>query len=86
MKQGDAEREMLRRELHRLREQCHENSLLHGHVVSEVDNSIESTQSGDLEKIEVRFENQFSRVFTYLSLISTCSNIFQFFCLCLPSP
>lgn len=54
MKQSDAEREILRKELHRLREQCHEKASLHGHN-TDLDNTstLESVQSGDLESIEV---------------------------------
>lgn len=53
VKQRDAERERLRKELHRLREQCHERNSLHGHVEDNT-STLDSIQSGDLESIEVR--------------------------------
>lgn len=47
---------MLRKEIHRMREQCHEKSMLHSHYIpTEVENmsNVDVTQSGDLESIEV---------------------------------
>lgn len=47
---------MLRKEVHRMREQCHEKTMLHTHYVpTETENmpNLDSTQSGDLESIEV---------------------------------
>lgn len=56
MKQRDEERERLRKELQRTREQLHEKLSLHGPQNTDVDYSnMDMTQSGDLESIEVSF-------------------------------
>lgn len=55
VKQRDAERERLRKELHRLREQCHEKNSLHSHVEDNA-STLDSIQSGDLESIEVSID------------------------------
>lgn len=52
VKQRDSERERLRKEVHRLREQCHERNSLHSHMEDNT-SALDSIQSGDLESIEV---------------------------------
>lgn len=71
VKQRDAERERLRKELHRLREQCHEKNSLHGHVEDNT-STLDSIQSGDLESIEVRMaeSNQLIHDYYYFLFVA----------------
>ncbi|XP_017784842.1 PREDICTED: rho guanine nucleotide exchange factor 11 isoform X2 [Nicrophorus vespilloides] len=48
----EEDRENLRKELHRTREQLHEKCSLHGPVIDDDSTQLDSTQSGDLESIE----------------------------------